>query len=39
MSEPGDKKPNLERRYWHIAGIGEELLLGTLLIVTLAWAE
>jgi len=37
MIEPGVKRPNLERCYRNMAGVGEELLFGTLLVVTLAW--
>lgn len=32
-----EKKSNLEGFYWNIAGIGKELLLGSFLIVALAW--
>jgi hypothetical protein len=35
----GGKKTNLERSHWHMAGVGEELLLGTLFVVTLTWRK
>jgi len=33
------KKSNLERCYRHMTGVGEQLLLSTLLVVTFAWVE
>jgi len=39
MNKAEDEKSNLESRYWHKGGVGEELLLGTFLVITFAWVE